>query len=285
MSVRMIVVGVDASPRARAAVRWALDEAARTGAAVDFVHAADRLAPATVPAPGTGPSEATDRAVQALMDDVAAGARTTHPDVRTRTSIVHAGAAPTLIERSAEAGLIVVGGRGTSGIAGLIGSVSVAVTAHAHCPVVVARAGTRTDGPVVVGVDDSASSYAALAFAVDQAVSRGTSLRVVRAWPPVTGLWEDADLFPRVVPDDERVVFEELIAVWRGKHPGLTIISEAVVSQPEAVLSQAGLTAQLLVVGTRGRGPVRGLLLGSVSRHVLRRSGCPVAVVHEGDVV
>ncbi|MCM4085168.1 universal stress protein [Paractinoplanes hotanensis] len=288
MSTRTILVGYDTSAGARAAAKWALDQAARTGSTVEFLYAYHwptwAPATATVPAPAVWPDGETDRAVHGMLNELVANARTTHPDVRTRTSIVYASAALTLIERSAEAGLIVVGSRGSSGVAGLLGSVSVAVSAQAHCPVVVAHADTRVAGPVVVGVDESASSHAALMFAVDQAVARGTGLRVIRAWPPVTGLWEDPELYPRVVPADEREPFEELIAGLREKNPGLDIAAEAVLDHPAAVLSKASRNAQLVVVGTRGRGPVTGILLGSVSQHVLRHTACSVAVVHEGDI-
>jgi nucleotide-binding universal stress UspA family protein len=286
MSTRTIVVGYDRSVGARAAATWALDEAARTGASVDFLYAYEwpTWAPAgsTMAAPSVWPDGETDRAVRGMLNEVVLNARTTHPTVRTRTSFVHAGAATSLIERSEEASLVVLGSRGTSGVAGLLGSVSVAVSAHASCPVVVAHADTGSAGPVVVGVDDSVSSHEALVFAIEQAVARGTSLRVIRAWAPITGLWENAERFPRVVPAAEREVFEDLVAGWRDKRPGLEISAEAVVDHPAAALSKASLNAQLVVVGTRGRGPVAGILLGSVSQHVLRHSACSVAVVHEG---
>lgn len=285
MSTRTVLVGYDASPGARAAAVWALDHAARTGSTVDFLYAYEwpvwAPATATVAAPAVWPDGEIDRAVHGMLNEVVANARTTHPSVRTRTSIVHAGAALTLIERSGESDLIVVGRCGSSGVAGLLGSVSVAVSAHAHCPVVVAHADSTGSGPVVVGVDDSASSHAALDFAIDQAAARGTRLRVIRAWPPVTGLWENTSIHPRVVPADERASFDDLVAGRREKNPGLVITAEAATEHPAAILSRASANAQLVVVGTRGHGPVAGTLLGSVSQHVLRHAAGSVAVVHE----
>ncbi|WP_164842714.1 universal stress protein [Actinoplanes solisilvae] len=129
MSARTIVVGYDRSVGARSAAAWALDEAARTGASVDFIYAYEwptwAPATATMAAPGVWPDGETDRAVHGMLNEVVRNARTTHPAVRTRTSIVHAGAAISLIERSEGAGLIALGSRGISGVAGLLGSVSV----------------------------------------------------------------------------------------------------------------------------------------------------------------
>ena len=79
----------------------------------------------------------------------------------------------------------------------------------------------------------------------------------------------------------ERRPFEDLVSVWQQKFPAVPVSTEATVEHPAAALTRASRTAQLLVVGTRGRGIVRGLLLGSVSQHLLRHSACPVAVVHE----
>jgi len=280
----MIIVGYDHSRDSRAAAAWALDEGARTGAPVEFLYAYEwptwAPAVATVGAPPVWPDGETDRAVNGMLNDLVSNARKSHPDVRTSTSVVHAGAAVTLIERSADAGLIVLGSRGHSAVAGLLGSVSVAVSAHAHCPVVVVRGRPDDAAPVVVGVDESASSHAALAYAVDQAAARRVPLRVVRAWPPVTGLWEESLVSTRAVTPAERSSFDELLAGWRAKRPDVTIEDVAVVEHPAAALTAAGAQAQLLVVGTRGRGLVRGMLLGSVSQHLLRHAACTVAVVH-----
>jgi nucleotide-binding universal stress UspA family protein len=85
----------------------------------------------------------------------------------------------------------------------------------------------------------------------------------------------------RTVTPDERRPFDELVAGWRDKFPEVEISAEAVIEHPAAALALASTTAQLLVVGTRGRGSFRGMLLGSVSQHLLRNSACAVAVVHD----
>lgn len=282
---RSILVGYDGSPHAVEAAAWAVAEAARTGAPVEFLFAYDwptwMPASATMPAAPVQPDGELDRRVKGMLHEAVATARQSHPEVRTETSIVHESAALTLIDRSREAGLVVLGGHGHSGITGLLGSVGVAVSAHAHCPVVVVRGTPLPDAPVVVGVDLSASAERALAFAADRAAARGATLRVIRTWPPVPGLWMDSVLASNQVTDAERRELDELVAKVHADKPDLKMVAEAVVGHPAAVLTQAAAGAQLLVTGTRGRGAVRGMLLGSVSQHLLRHAACPVAVVHE----
>ncbi|UQU61862.1 universal stress protein [Couchioplanes caeruleus] len=285
MTAKKIIVGYDRSPEARAAAAWALDEAARTGALVEFFYAYEwpTWAPAasTVPSPAVWPDGETDRAVKGALQEAVAGARQSHPQVRTEVSIVNASAALTLIDRSAEAGLIVLGSQGHSAVTGMLGSVSVAVSAHAHCPVIVVRGDNGHTGPVVVGVDDSPCAQLALAFALEQAAERGAPVRIIHAWRPVSGIWEDSPLVSREVTAEERRPFDELVAAWQEKYPQLTITAEAVVDHPAHALAAASTTARLLVAGTRGRGAFRGMLLGSVSQHLLRHSACTVAIVRE----
>jgi nucleotide-binding universal stress UspA family protein len=284
MSTRKIVVGYDRSADAKAAARWALDEASCTGAPVEFFYAYEWpvWAPAAsmIPATSIWPDRETQQAIKDTLQEGVTAAVDSHPAVLTTVATVDNEAGLSLIERSAGAGLIVLGSRGHSAVTNLLGSVTSTVSAHAQCPVVVVRGHPAGSAPVVVGVDGSASSESALAFAVEQAVARGVALRVIHAWKPVTGLWAESAMVTRTVSADERRPFEELVARWQEKYPDLEISAEAVVEHPAAVLTRASATAQLLVVGSRGRGAVRGLLLGSVSQHLLRHSACSVVVVH-----
>jgi nucleotide-binding universal stress UspA family protein len=285
MTVKKIIVGYDRSPDSRAAAAWALDEAARTGALVEFFYAYEwpTWAPAAsmIPGPAVWPDGETDRAIKGALNDAVSSARKSHPTVRTEISIANAAAALTLIDRSTEASLVVIGSCGHSAVSSLLGSVSVAVSAHAHCPVIVVRGAAADDDPVVVGVDDSPCAQLALGFAVEEAAARGVALRVIRAWPPVTGIWQDSPIATGTVSAGERASLDELVAAWRAKYPQVEIRSEAVVDHPANALVLASTAAQLLVVGTRGRGVLRGQLLGSVSQHLLHHSACTVAVVRE----
>ena len=254
-------------------------------ALIEFFYAYEwpTWAPAasTIPAPAVWPDGETDRAVKGMLNDAVTSARLSHPTVRTSISIVNAGAALTLIDRSAEAGLIVLGSQGHSAVTGLLGSVSVAVSAHARCPVVVVRGHAAYTDPVVVGVDDSPGAQAALGFAFAQAAERGVALQVVRAWSPPAGAWESGPAVVDGVIAAEHTSLDELVSRVQDRYPQVKATTDLIVEHPAGALVKASTTAQLLVVGSRGRGALRGMLLGSVSQHVLRHSACTVAVVHE----
>jgi nucleotide-binding universal stress UspA family protein len=284
VTAKKIIVGYDCSPDAKAAAGWALDEAVHTGALVEFFYAYEwpTWAPAasTIPAPVVWPDEETDRATRDALHRAVVSARHTHPGVRTEISIVNAPAALTLVDRSGEAGLVVLGSRGHSGVASLLGSVSVAVSAHSHCPVIVVRGRAAATAPVVVGVDDSDCASLALAFAVEQAAARGVGLRVIRARNAAPGILETRPPVTEADAAEETRRLDEVVSRWREKYPEVLISVETVLDHPAAALALASTTAQLLVVGSRGRGALRGMLLGSVSQHVLHYSACTVAVVH-----
>jgi nucleotide-binding universal stress UspA family protein len=284
MSSRTIVVGYDRSADAAAAARWAIDEASLTGAPVEFLYAYDWpvWVPATsmAPTPVVRPDAETEQDVRDALAEAVAVAERSNPTVHTTIATVDNDAALALVERSAGAGLIVLGSRGHSAVTNLLGSVSVAVSAHAHCPVVVVRGRPSATAPVAVGVDGSATSEAALAFAAGEAAIRGVPLLVIRAWKPAGGLWARTQKAPHAEPADERQQFDDLVAAWRQKFPRLDITAEAVTEHPAAALTRLSATTQLLVVGSRGRGALRGMLLGSVSQHLLRHAACDVAIVH-----
>ncbi|GAA2608077.1 universal stress protein [Paractinoplanes durhamensis] len=275
MNARKIVIGYDHSTGAADAAQWALDEAERTGAPVEFFYAYEwpTWSPAARYVPGgvTWPGGETELEVEGALEAAVARARRDHPALLITSHAADAVAAVALVERSSTAGLVVLGSRGHSAVVNLVGSVGVAVTAHAHCPVVVVRGQPPRDAPIVVGIDSSRAAEAALSFAVGRAAARGVALRVVQAWKPGG---------PAPAEKEHRL-FEDRVAGLRAKHPGLTVSAEAPHEHPAAALAKASATAQLLVVGSRGRGALLGMMLGSVSQHLLRSSVCSVAVVHE----
>ncbi|WP_433527846.1 universal stress protein [Micromonospora sp. CA-263727] len=281
-----VVVGVDGSEPSLAAVRLAAAEAARRHRPLRVVHALiwpmlrSPITPATDGPPGGGLREQAERLVTAAVDE----AEATAPQLAITGEIIDGEPTAVLLGEAPTADLMVLGDQGLGGLAALVvGSVTAQVAAHADCPVLVARGAPRADGPVVVGVDGSALSRRAVEFAVRAAALRGAEVVAAHAYrhPVSTG---PGDMRPLVYDeselraDEERTV-AEAVAGLAERYPQVPISRESVRGRAAKVLTDASRRAQLLVVGGRGRGELSGLLLGSVSRHVLHHSHCPVAVV------
>ena len=287
MSGEEILVGYDGSADASVALNWALDEAGRSGRPVRLTYVFEWL---TVTgwigpgvAPGVWPDEAARQQVDELVRKAAADAAADRPGLTVHGEVFDGPPALVLQERSVDAGMLVLGSRGHGGFGGLLaGSTAVSVTAHAHCPVVVVRDGqAATSGPVVVGSDGSESALRALGFAVERAAQRDVPLRVLRAWEPPGDRWVPPDFDPEQVAASERAAAEAELAPWRESFPDVPVEIEAVPGSASALLVEASRSAQLVVVGSRGRGGLRGMLLGSVSQQLIQHSHCPVAVVRE----
>ncbi|BCB91892.1 universal stress protein [Phytohabitans suffuscus] len=292
MSTNPIVVGYDGSAGARAALGWALDEGARTGAPVTLMFVFEWLTVAgpIAPGPRSWPDHGFREDAQNLVDAAVTEAFRSHPAVAVTGDVVGGSPAVILRERSRDARLMVMGSRGQGGFADLLlGSTTVAVSAHAHCPVVVVPAaktdeeqgGERPDGPVVAGVDGSDCAQLALGYAFEQAAGRHARLRVVRAWAPPAPRWRPSGYDLEEQATAERVELDELVAGWRGKYPEVEVSVDVVTGPAGSVMVDATRGAQLVVVGSRGLGGFRGLLLGSVSQQLLHHAHCPVAVVRE----
>lgn len=288
MTTRPIVVGYDGSPSARTALDWALDEATRTRRPLLLAYAFEWFAVAAAVAPEVAnwPDRTARRDAEVLVQTAAVEAAEAHPGVSVTGVLLDGPASVALTERSRQAALLVLGNRGHGGFTDLLlGSTSVAVSAHAHCPVVVVReamtdpADPRTD--VVVGIDGSPCSLLALGYAFDRAVERDVRLRVIRAWTPPPPQYIPFDHDPAEITAAERSALDDLLVDWRQKYPQVEVVAEVVADAPSRALVNASRAADLVVVGSRGRGGFRGLLLGSVSQQVLHHSRCPVAVVRE----
>ncbi|SCG34482.1 universal stress protein [Micromonospora inositola] len=287
MSGDEILVGYDGSADATVALNWALDEAGRSGRPVrlayvfEWLTVAGWIGPGL--APGAWPDEHARRQVEELVRKAAADAAAERPGHAVHGEVFDGPPALVLHERSTEAGMLVLGSRGHGGFGGLLaGSTAVSVTAHAHCPVVVVRDGqAATSGPVVVGVDGSESSLLALGFAVERAEQRDVPVRVIRAWEPPGERRVPPGLDPEEATATERAAAEDELARWRETFPDVEVDLRVSPGNPAALLVDASREAQLVVVGSRGRGGLRGMLLGSVSQQLLHHAHCPVAVVRE----
>ncbi|RIV35586.1 universal stress protein [Micromonospora radicis] len=289
MGDAQIVVGYDGSPDAAAALEWALAQAHRDGRAVrlayvfEWLTVAGWIGPGMTP--GMWPDEQARQQVEELVRKAAADAAAAHPDLTVGGEVLDGPPALVLEECSTQAGLLVLGSRGHGGFAGLLaGSTAVSVTAHAHCPVVVVRrdapSGTRA-GHVVVGVDGSEHSLLALGFAVEQACLRRVPLHVVRAWQPGREQWTGDAPDRDAVLAEHAAELDEQLSRYREAFPDVEVTVEAAAAAPAGLLIDASRNAQLIVVGTRGRGGLRGMLLGSVSQQLIQHAHCPVAVVRE----
>jgi nucleotide-binding universal stress UspA family protein len=178
-----------------------------------------------------------------------------------------------LISAGEEAELLVIGSHGLSGVRGmLVGSVAYGVAGRVSCDVVlVSELPSLPRGEIVAGIDGSPASQSVLDFAFAEAELRGTRLRVVYAWT-----WPEPE---PVEEGAERLMVRETLAGHRERHPGVNVVEEIVQGHPVEALREAATGADLLVVGSRGRGTFAGLVLGSVSQALLHRSPCPLAVI------
>jgi nucleotide-binding universal stress UspA family protein len=216
------------------------------------------------------------------LDKIGADADT---GVRIEAAAIHHLAARALIEASEDADLVVVGRQGDGGFPfEAIAPKVVQLAHHSSCPVAVIPVGWTGDGEgVVVGVDGSDQSLAALAWAATEAEKRGTSLKAVMAWGLLDQHHADpaAKYDPTYDTDDARADLGAFVErTLGGRAPAQLVVSNDL---PAHALIAIAADAELLVVGARGLGGFRGLLLGSVSHRCLAHSACPTVVVRRRD--
>ncbi|WP_410582552.1 universal stress protein [Amycolatopsis sp. lyj-108] len=284
---RPIVVGVDGSTSAAQAARWAAREAARRSAPLVIVHASAPVPVAVPHAMALGPyRHALEEQGRQWLAEATAAVKETAPDVMVSTELSIGGAAEQLIGRSASAELVALGSRGLGGFTGLmVGSIAAAVATHGHCPVVVVRGADaqtepRQDGPVVVGMDGSPASQAAVPFAFEAASSRDAPLVAVHAWSdlPIATVWDLAADWG-AIEQQETKLLAQWLAEYQTQYPDVPVEQVVARDRPAHILLDHAKSAQLVVVGSRGRGGFRGLLLGSTGQALIYHAACPVAVV------
>lgn len=291
-----VVVGVNGSEASARALRWAAHFAARRGRSLLIVHGLDLAAADTI----LGSYEVIEPSVieaagaQGRQDLAAAESMAweAEPGLRVSTSMTSDTGARLLVEHSATAALTVLGATGSIGTLGHLGSTLLAVTSHARGPVVVVRGDPRGDmavrdsGPVVVGVDGSPVSDAAIGVAFAEASERRTDLIAVHTWSD----WSASRFAGAGVPDDsaaiesvEEVILAERLAGWQEKYPDVAVSRRLTAAGPAEELLRLSTSAQLVVIGNRGRGGFTGLLLGSTTHALVQHAGCPVLVVRADD--
>jgi nucleotide-binding universal stress UspA family protein len=282
-----VVVGVDGSEPSLRAADWASDEAALRGVPLRVVHASlweryegTALAP-DVGGPGARPT------AHGIADAAARRARARHPGLKVEADVVGEEPEYALVREGRNACALVVGTRGRGGFAEmLLGSVSLAVAAHAACPVVVLRgshdhqATPPVRGRVVVGVGEDAKRSEAVRFAVEEARRRGVALEAVRAWRSPAHESVDHPLLaggPARLYEERAA--EELEEALREVPADVELRRRTVEGPARRVLVDASHEADLLVVGATRREGQFGLQLGRVAHTALHHSACPVVVV------
>ncbi|HEY9294727.1 MAG TPA: universal stress protein [Microlunatus sp.] len=288
-----LVVGVDGSTGSARALEYAAAEAVRGGFVLEIVNALDL--PTDVDFYGVRLAAPDIEAMQSYADDLLASAKAKvnelFPELTCETRYEIGNASTILINASDGAAAMVLGTRGM-GAAGrtFLGSVSTRLASDARCPLFVINEDHElpSDGPIVIGVDDSDFSIAALRFALAEAERRKAALRVVTGYRiPTLAIPIDADMvndLQKSEEDSARQLISSVVAEARKAEPINVEIEEIAVEAPaaEAILSQSA-DAQLIVVGSHGKGWAKRLFVGSVSRHVLHSAERPVAVVNVHD--
>ncbi|WP_168200787.1 universal stress protein [Allokutzneria sp. NRRL B-24872] len=277
--MRTIVVGVSPFLDRGPVVRWAAGEAVRRGSALRLVHVCQEspwfgasradYAPDLV----FGPRVRGESVLRAAVTDV----RSAHPALSVTTRLADGDPVAVLAEESRDAELLVVGTHDQGRFADVVlGSVARKLIRLSAAPVITLPQLEKptAEGPVVVGVDGTEVSRAAVEFAVTEAARTGRRLYAVHCWPTPLDRAERP-----LVRDEERRVLAEALAGLSERFPEVWVIPVLCGGDPAEELVRRSRDASMVVLGSHRRTALAAAVLGSVSRDVLRHSGCPVAVV------
>lgn len=290
-----VIACVDGTERDGPVLAWAAEGADRRGHPLHILNARESLSSMGLPGdPSFAPSRVTLEQLDAvdgsdeIVTSAAHRAREVHPGLGVTTSRPWGTAVQSILAAAEHATVVVVGGGRKSAMARLfLGSTALSVTAHAACPVVVIGPDGVPDPPrrrIVVGVDGSQDSDAALDFALDASLSREAELVLLMAWnvevvdgyvvtTPGTDAWNDVERRCR------EAVEQQLGRRRQDRHRDLPVSVEVVHGGRVESLCDRSASADLVVVGSRGRGGFTGMLLGSVTQEVLHAATCPVGVI------
>ncbi|HWE91222.1 MAG TPA: universal stress protein [Pseudonocardiaceae bacterium] len=276
-----VVVGIDDSARSVLAVEWAAREAQAADLPLALVHGeSDRYAAAVID-PGIVPAmelSARQNDTMKLVEDSVEVVRRIAPNLTVMTHVEAGSPVGVLCRQAESASMVVLGSEGSGLLSELVfGTVCGALAVRGRAPVVAVRDHPQPvaeDAPVAVGVDGTDISVAALDFAFRLAHRHHVRLRAVHVMPPA------ADRDP-AEQERRRWNTADSLAEFATRYPHITIAVEFPTGDPVQVLAASAATAQLLVVGSRGRGVAAGLLSGSVSQALLRSVRGPIAVVRK----
>jgi nucleotide-binding universal stress UspA family protein len=290
-----IIVGVDGSPTSLEAVQWAARDAEMRNVALKIVHVVAPIVAGTtqswsgVPIPDDYSALQEEQAAEAveLAHSTAVAAAPSHAELIS-SEVLHEPTVPALVELSKHAEMLVVGCRGHGRVAQvLLGSISAGAVHYAHCPVAVIHHDEPSptpspNAPVVVGIDGSPTSELAAEIAFDEASRRDVDLVALHAWSDMNSLgiarvgWAPIEWCNIQVQEEE--LLAERLCGWTDRYPDVIVHKEVVCDQPALRLLKQAEKAQLLVVGSHGRGGFPGMLLGSVSTAVVNAARIPVII-------
>jgi len=264
---RIVVAGVSGLDSRRSLVAWAAQEAAARGAELRLLTAHPGPAAPDLYLP-SDPAPALRAASVRELAEMAAYASSGRPELAVSTEM--AAGPPAAVLRAAAEGaeLLVVGADDASPFAEAIsGSVAGDLLTTAPCPLAVVprRVSTVSESaPIVVAVDEHDTAQSAVTYGFATAARSGRPLTVLHCLPPG--------------PHDTSSSVARALIGFRGLYPDVVVTDDIVRGDPRYVLTDLSRKAALLVLGSRGRGRLASSLFGSVSRYVIRRSGCPVVV-------
>ncbi|HME46727.1 universal stress protein [Mycobacterium sp.] len=291
-----ILVGVDGSAYSTLAVQWAAHEAAMRNVPLTLLNVAypaiggfSGWGMSTAPLPEDFGQFQEQQARRVINDAVATAnaAMEGNDRVQVGSEILWSALVPTLVDLTKEAQMIVVGCRGQGALSrSLLGSVSTALVHHAHCPVAVIHADAPRpagfeEAPVLVGIDGSPASELATAIAFDEASWRGVDLVALHSWSDAD--WPDLpQMDASAINATAEEALAERLAGWQERYPDVTVRRVVKFSNPARQLLEQSKSAQLVVVGSHGRGGFAGMLLGSVSSAIVHGAQVPVVVARRG---
>ncbi|KOX02230.1 universal stress protein UspA [Streptomyces sp. NRRL B-1140] len=290
-----VLAGIDGSECAAAAARWAAEEAAVRGVPLRLLQVAPRLSGTTVPGPAL---ERLQRMGAQLVRRTVEDLLARHPDLEVTGEQADEAPAAALLGTARDAGLLVVGTRGTGGFRDLaVGSVALRMAAAAPCPVVLVpppassfaegTSATRGTGLIVLGFDAHRPAGEAAGFAFAAADARTANLRVVQAWALPA---ESVSPRTYVVTEEDRATWEDqevlrlsdALRPWQEKYPRVAVATDLMLLHAAEALLNASRKADLLVVGRRTDPGAAEGRLGPVTHAVLHHARRPVAVVPHG---
>ena len=292
---RPVVVGIDDIEHSDSAIATAAEEARLRDAPLWLAHAYHWLPPATVGLmPGNdSPEGAVRDAATELLARALAAVHAAHPDLDVHTFALSGQPGPCLADLAKDAALLVVGGRGRGGFAGmLLGSAALSSVVHARCPVLVVRgepaAGPAVTRRVLVGVDVLAPTTGGnvLGFAFEEAALHGYGVLGLNAWQDPGYLYPVAlGSFPRPqlteLAGEHRRRLDSLVAPWRAKRPDTHVQTQVLTGVPSRVLVDSSRLADLLVLGAQRNSDGDGVRLGGLAHAVLHHAHCPVVIAPE----